>query len=261
MGWEHGARERCVFPQRGSLRLEEPGDRHAWKRQFADSIKRFQPVNLTQFTKFWVLTGLEDWRVYDNHEPWQIEEGHLSRVQCAYHTYFAIPPYDVCSMASPYNPRRTDKPRLPRYFTVPLWPDLRMALARFRLSAHDLRVVRGRYAGEEYPVRICALTGDENCFAVQDEMHMVLECQHSALSALRVHFEELFAVKARGNTPAHGLHLFMNHRNVISVAKFVHVHAKLDGFFIILFSFGGTYRKSSTLKDFLIGIFVLFFWL
>jgi hypothetical protein len=96
-----------------------------------------------------------------------------------------------------------------------------MALARFRLSAHNLRVVRGRYAGEDYPARICALTGDENCFTVEDEMHMVFECQHSALKALRVHFEELFAVKARGNTPAHGLHLFMNHRDVISVAKFV----------------------------------------
>ena len=50
---------------------------------------------------------------------------------------------------------------------------------------------------------------------------MVFECQHSALSARHVHFEELFAVKARGNTPAHSLHLLMNHRDVISVAKFV----------------------------------------
>ena len=95
-----------------------------------------------------------------------------------------------------------------------------MALACFRLSAHNLRVVRGRYAGEDYPARICALTGDENCFTFQDEMHMVFECQHSALSALRVHFEVLVD-KAWGNTPAHGLHLFMNHRDVISVAKFV----------------------------------------
>ena len=55
---------------------------------------------------------------------------------------------------------------------------------------------------------------------IQDEMHMVFGCQHSALSTHRVHFEELSAVKARGNTPA-GLHLFMNHRNVIPVAKFV----------------------------------------
>ena len=47
-------------------------------------------------TRLWVLTDLGDWRVYDNCEPWQIEEDHLSRIQCAYHTYFAIPPYDVC---------------------------------------------------------------------------------------------------------------------------------------------------------------------
>ena len=57
-------------------------------------------------------------------------------------------------------------------------------------------------------MRICALAGDGNCFTVQAEMHMVFECQHSALSALRVHFEELYAVKAQGNTPAHSLHLF-----------------------------------------------------
>jgi hypothetical protein len=42
----------------------------------------------------------------------------------------------------------------------------------------------------------------------------------------------------------------MNHRDVISVAKFVQQLQNLDGFFN-----GGTYRKSSTLKDFLIGIF------
>jgi hypothetical protein len=96
-----------------------------------------------------------------------------------------------------------------------------MALARFRLSAHNLRVVRGRYAGEDYYHRTCGLTGDEDCMTVQDEQHMVLDCQHTALCALRAHFEELFTVPARGDTPAHSLHLFMNQRDVISVAKFV----------------------------------------
>jgi hypothetical protein len=97
-----------------------------------------------------------------------------------------------------------------------------MALARFRLSAHSLRVVRGRYAGEDYYHHTCGLTGDEDCMTVQDEQHMLLDCQHSALSVpFACILKSLFPVTAPGNTPAHSLHLFMNQRDVISVAKFV----------------------------------------
>jgi hypothetical protein len=130
-----------------------------------------------------------------------------------------------------------------------------MALARFfRLSAHNPRVVRGRYAGEDYYHRTCGLTGDEDCMTVQDEQHMVLDCQHSTLCALvRAHFfEDLFTVPARGNTPAHSLHLFMNQRDVISVAKFVQQLQYLDGLFN-----GGTYNQFCILTLFP----VWFYWL
>ena len=169
-----------------------------------------------------MLADLADWCVYDDKEQWGIEDEPLSRVRCAYHSYFAIPPYDMGSWRVPSEKRRTDKPRLPQYFTVPLRPDLRMALARFRLSAHNLRVVRGRYAGEDYYARVCGLVDDENCpVVVQDEMHMIFECQHNALCVLREQYEELFVAPAHGSTPAQSLFLFMNQRDVISVAKFV----------------------------------------
>ena len=105
----------------------------------------------------------------------------------------------------------------------------------------------------DYHARMCALTGDENCCTVQDEMHMVFECQHSALSALQVHLEELFAVKARGITPAHSLQLFMNHRDVISVAKFVQQLLNYG------LSNGGTCRKSPNLETFPVWNFLFCF--
>ena len=37
----------------------------------------------------------------------------------------------------------TDRPPVPLYFTVSLLPDLRVALARFRLSAHNLKAQTG----------------------------------------------------------------------------------------------------------------------
>jgi hypothetical protein len=117
-------------------------------------------VNITQFSKQWVLADFADWRVYVGHEPAGIMREDLSHVQCAYHTYFAVPPHDVCSWRVPSVRRNTDKPVLPRYFTVPLQPDLQVALARFRLSAHNLQVVRGRYVGEEFFDQVCGLTDD-----------------------------------------------------------------------------------------------------
>ena len=56
---------------------------------------------------------------------------------------------------------------------------------------------------------------------VKDQVTDCWVFSKDSFSALRVHFEGLFAVKAQGNTPAHSLHLFMNHRDVISVYRFV----------------------------------------
>ena len=74
--------------------------------------------------------------------------------------------------------------------------------------------------------------------------------------SLRVHFEELFAVKAPMNTPAHGLQLFMNHRDVISVAKFVQQLQNL------MDSLTGAPAENPQLKDFsCLEFSVLSFWL
>ena len=73
----------------------------------------------------------------------------------------------------------TDKPAVPCYFTVPLRPDLRTALARFRLSAHPLRVVLGRRHDERYEARSCTLTAAcRTILPVQDEEHVLFWCQY-----------------------------------------------------------------------------------
>ena len=60
-----------------------------------------------------------------------INPGRYTRIECAYHSYFAIPPYgDWLSWRDPRERRNTDKPPVPLYFTVSLQPDLRVVLAR-----------------------------------------------------------------------------------------------------------------------------------
>ena len=74
---------------------EEPGDRHARRHQLAVSVRLSQPVSITRFSRLWVVADLVDWQVYDGHEPCGIMREDWSRVQCAYHTYFAVPPRDA----------------------------------------------------------------------------------------------------------------------------------------------------------------------
>ena len=69
------------------------------------------------------MDDLADWRAYERHEPAGIVDDRLSRVECAYHTYFAVPPYDWQSWRVPSDQRSTNKPALPRYFLISLWPD------------------------------------------------------------------------------------------------------------------------------------------
>ena len=202
--------------------LEEPGEQNAWKRPFAESVRSFSAVSLAQFAKLWVVDDLADWRPYEEHEPAGIDPDRFSRVMCAYHTYFAVPPFaDWMSWRAPSDKRSTDKPPVPRYFIVSLRPDLRKALARFRLSAHNLRVVTGRYDRVDYFDRHCRLTQSADCQFPQDEPHAVFHCPHPVLVDLRQQFGHLFDVSA----PAEGTHqqlsLFMNQQEVVDVAKFV----------------------------------------
>ena len=200
--------------------LAEPGAHNAWKHQFADRIKSFAPIGLNQFTKQWVAADIAAWQVYDGREPFHLGNPQLSRVLCAYHTYFAVRPYSGLSWRDPRKARHTDKPAVPRYFYAPLRPEI--ALARFRLSAHPLRVVRGRYSGEDYYDRTCLLTDFcRHMLYVQDEWHVIFQCHHPAIRALQVHFEYLFDVCASTSDRTEKLQLFVNQPDVIEVAKSV----------------------------------------
>jgi hypothetical protein len=202
--------------------LEEPGEQHAWKHQVAASVRQFAPVNVHQLARSWVMADLADWQVYEGQEPFRVSHPHLSRVLCACHTCFAVRLYDWTTWRPPSDRRSTDKPSVPRYFSVPLRPDLRTALARFRLSAHPLHVVLGRRTDGRYEARSCTLT--EACrtiLPVQDEEHVLFWCQYAAFCALRGSYEDLFDVCAPLPNSPQKVHVFMNQRDVIGVAKFV----------------------------------------
>ena len=89
------------------------------------------------------MDDLADWRAYERHEPAGSVHDRLSRVGCAYHAYFAVPPYDWQSWRVPCGQRSTNKPALPRHFVISLWPDLRTAMAHFRFSVPTICVLSG----------------------------------------------------------------------------------------------------------------------
>ena len=62
--------------------LEEPGEQHTWKHQFADNTRNFAPVNVNQFARLWVVADLADWQVYEGREPFYVSHPQLSRVLC-----------------------------------------------------------------------------------------------------------------------------------------------------------------------------------
>ena len=68
------------------------------------------------------------------------------------------------------------------------------ACSRFRLSCHDLRVETGRYDGIQWSGRVCNKCG---CGHIQDEMHMVFECEASL--HIRGRWYNLFSHASHGD--------------------------------------------------------------
>ena len=125
-------------------------------------------------------------RVMNPLKLWMID---LTKLNVHTIPIFAVLPYDWRSWQVPIDQRSTDKPAVPRYLLSSLRPDLRTVLARFRFSAHNLLVVRGRYAGESFFHRVCRLTEADECQLVQDEHHKVFACKHPAICGLRAYFD------------------------------------------------------------------------
>ena len=101
-------------------------------------------------------------------------------------------------------------------------PFLRTALTRFRLGAHDLRIVSGcRHHGLDRRARLC------ECCAmgiIEDEFHLTFECP--LYLDLRRVFADLFTSFMLGNTIVFSetdgmMRKFYNHDNQYRVAKFV----------------------------------------
>ena len=62
------------------------------------------------------------------------------------------------------------------YLSLSIPRRLRVALARFRISNHNLEVELGRHYNMAYEDRLCKLCGLENKVFVENEFHVVFEC-------------------------------------------------------------------------------------
>ena len=66
---------------------------------------------------------------------------------------------------------------LPGYLKLDLPVAGWQAIARFRLSSHNLKVHTLRWVGVPFPKRTCARCGQESGRAVDNEPHLLFECQ------------------------------------------------------------------------------------
>ena len=72
-----------------------------------------------------------------------------------------------------------------------LAPGRRVALTRFRCSAHRLGVEVGRWARRPHSTRTCRLCASG---AVEDEEHVLLHCNNSSLQLVRNEYSDLFQI-------------------------------------------------------------------
>jgi hypothetical protein len=95
-----------------------------------------------------------------------------------------------------------------------------LSLLRFRLGAHDLRVVSGRWEGRfgvPRPQRLCERCSEQ---CVEDEYHMVFECD--AYEGLRDRYHSLFSDHGYNQSPASRSMAAFMHQDVHQVAAFIH---------------------------------------
>jgi hypothetical protein len=171
-------------------------------------------------------------RVYDAFHGWLYQKwhdlpsnpraaGHDTVVHSTYESWFADAPFDDLDLTNPSS-------WCPGYVhdTAGLYKTHLASLMRFRLGAHDLRVVTGRWErvnGASLPraLRLC-----EKCSSgqVEDEFHLVFECD--AYRSVRERFWRLFRDFGDWDSPvAHpsgrDLARFMQQRQPL-VAAFIH---------------------------------------
>ena len=122
-----------------------------WVPTFAQPIRFLQPVPEAQVCRAWSASDIDYWSQLQGYWPSAIsDEENLSRVKSAYHYFFALAPATESSWSDHTSRRTTDKPPVSRYLCVRMSKPLYVALAWFRLSAHSLAVVQGRWAGVPY---------------------------------------------------------------------------------------------------------------
>ena len=182
-------------------------------QQFTEALHACEKVNMDVFVKVLCDQVINVWRGLDHISP---QEAHASsRVMKTYHSHFGIP---LGSTQGYWDPQsKSKKPRLPHYLRTKLPSHLSRALSCIRLSGHNLRVETLRHGNRcPYELRIC-----DKCdwHVVQDEEHIVFDCESEDLVQVRVHHQHLFA-SVLENTPS-WLKEFVNQDDAFGVAAFI----------------------------------------
>ncbi len=182
-------------------------------QQFTEALHAREKVNMDVFEKVLCDQVINVWRELDHISP---QEAHASsRVMRTYHSHFGIP------LGSTHGywdaQRKSKKPRLPHYLRLRLPPHLSRALSCIRLSGHNLRVETLRHGNRcPYELRIC-----DKCdwHVIQDEEHIVFDCESEDLVQVRVLYQHLFA-SIQENNPSR-LKEFINQDDAFGVAAFI----------------------------------------
>ena len=182
-------------------------------QQFAEAVRSCEKVNMDMFEKVLCNQVTAVWRLLDGVTP---QEAHSSsRIMRTYHSHFGLPLGTAKGCWDAV--RKSRKPSLPIYLRLNLPSHLVRALSCLRLSSHKLRVETLRYGQRRpYELRIC-----DRCdwHAVQDEEHMIFDCENEDLVSLRAHYQELFT-GVEGDS-ASRLRDFVHQDDVFGVAAFV----------------------------------------
>lgn len=182
-------------------------------QQFTEALHAREKVNMDVFEKVLCDQVINVWRELDHISP---QEAHASsRVMRTYHSHFGIP------LGSTHGywdaQRKSKKPRLPHYLRLRLPPHLSRALSCIRLSGHNLRVETLRHGNRcPYELRIC-----DKCdwHVIQDEEHIVFDCESEDLVQVRVLYQHLFA-SIQENNPSR-LKELINQDDAFGVAAFI----------------------------------------
>ena len=134
---------RCNWASGIRAILYKYGFGHVWEAKDVEDINRF----LREFKERLYDCDMQEWSEKLSNMP-------KLRTYCIFKTDFITEPYLLLSI--PYR--------------------LRSALAKYRISSHDLEIEKGRHRNIPHYDRICKLCRTLNMYFIEDEYHVLMQC-------------------------------------------------------------------------------------